>query len=110
MPIAVKPSRCSFSGLFNRAVSRTALPKAWHGPAPLSSPACGSIRCCSLTIIDITGHPLTSRSLSMKDGGVSRPELRAGFNYFQLAMQDDERQRREKITGRVLTSDRSLED
>ncbi len=31
-------------------------------------------------------------------------------NYFQLAAQDDERKRREKITGKVLTLDRSLED
>lgn len=31
-------------------------------------------------------------------------------NYFRLAPQDDERQRREKITGRVLTLDRTLED
>ena len=31
-------------------------------------------------------------------------------NYFQLTTQDDERRRREKITGRVLTLDRRLED
>jgi class 3 adenylate cyclase/predicted ATPase len=31
-------------------------------------------------------------------------------NYFQLGPHDDERQRREKITGRLLTLDRSLED
>ncbi len=31
-------------------------------------------------------------------------------NYFQLIMHDDERRRREKITGKVLTLDRSLED
>jgi class 3 adenylate cyclase/predicted ATPase len=31
-------------------------------------------------------------------------------NYFQLDLHDDERLRREKITGRVLTLDRSLED
>jgi class 3 adenylate cyclase/predicted ATPase len=31
-------------------------------------------------------------------------------NYFQLAHQDDDRRRREKITGKVLTLDRSLED
>jgi predicted ATPase/class 3 adenylate cyclase len=31
-------------------------------------------------------------------------------NYFQLALHDDERIRREKITGRVLTLDRGLED
>jgi class 3 adenylate cyclase/predicted ATPase len=31
-------------------------------------------------------------------------------NYFQLTLQDDERQRREKLTGKVLTLDRSLED
>jgi hypothetical protein len=31
-------------------------------------------------------------------------------NYFQLGLHDDERQRQEKITGRVLTLDRSLED
>ncbi len=31
-------------------------------------------------------------------------------NYFHLTPQDDERQRQEKITGKVLTLDRSLED
>ena len=31
-------------------------------------------------------------------------------NYFQLTNQDDERRRREKITGKVLTLDRGLED
>ena len=31
-------------------------------------------------------------------------------NYFQLTTQDDERKRREKIIGKVLTLDRSLED
>src|SRR5438552_1874797 len=31
-------------------------------------------------------------------------------NYFQLTLQDDERKRREKLTGKVLTLDRSLED
>src|SRR5881396_3552341 len=31
-------------------------------------------------------------------------------NYFQITLQDDERQRREKLTGKVLTLDRSLED
>ena len=30
--------------------------------------------------------------------------------YFQIQPQDDERQRKEKITGKVLTLDRSLED
>jgi class 3 adenylate cyclase/predicted ATPase len=31
-------------------------------------------------------------------------------NYFQIQLQDDERRRREKVTGKVLTLDRSLED
>lgn len=31
-------------------------------------------------------------------------------NYFQITLQDDERRRREKVTGRVLTLDRGLED
>jgi class 3 adenylate cyclase/predicted ATPase len=31
-------------------------------------------------------------------------------NYFQFSLQDDDRLRREKVTGRVLTLDRSLED
>ena len=31
-------------------------------------------------------------------------------NYFQITPQDDERKRREKVTGKVLTLDRSLED
>jgi hypothetical protein len=30
--------------------------------------------------------------------------------YFQITLQDDERKRREKVTGKVLTLDRSLED
>ena len=31
-------------------------------------------------------------------------------NYFQITAQDDERRRREKVTGKVLTLDRTLED
>ena len=31
-------------------------------------------------------------------------------SYFDIQPQDDERKRREKITGKVLTLDRSLED
>jgi predicted ATPase len=31
-------------------------------------------------------------------------------NYFQITLQDDERRRREKVMGKVLTLDRSLED
>jgi hypothetical protein len=31
-------------------------------------------------------------------------------HYFQLTTHDDERRRREKITGKVLTLDRGLED
>ena len=31
-------------------------------------------------------------------------------NYFQFTAHDDDRKRREKITGKVLTLDRSLED
>ena len=31
-------------------------------------------------------------------------------NYFDITPEDDERQRQEKITGRMLTLDRSLED
>ncbi|HEV8718502.1 MAG TPA: adenylate/guanylate cyclase domain-containing protein [Candidatus Binatia bacterium] len=31
-------------------------------------------------------------------------------NYFQITLQDDERKRREKVTGKVLTLERSLED
>jgi predicted ATPase len=31
-------------------------------------------------------------------------------NHFQITLQDDERRRREKVTGKVLTLDRSLED
>src|ERR1700720_4184670 len=31
-------------------------------------------------------------------------------NYFRMANEDDERTRREKVTGRVVTLDRSLED
>src|SRR5262245_10523230 len=81
MPIAAKPSSCSFSGLSKPVTSRLVLPKAWPGPALLSSPACGSIKCSSWTTFATTVPPLTLRSSSMKGGGASRPELRAGFIY-----------------------------
>src|SRR5262249_15440295 len=38
------------------------------------------------------------------------PVLELLRDYFRLIADDDERQRREKITGKVLTLDRSLED
>ncbi len=38
------------------------------------------------------------------------PLIELLHNYFHITLQDDERKRREKLTGKVLTLDRSLED
>lgn len=61
--------------------------------------------------------PLGSRDAVLEAFSVSHGKAYAYLplidllkGYFQIATQDDERTRREKITGKVLTLDRSLED
>src|SRR5215813_8856821 len=53
---------------------------------------------------------LEAYSVSYGKASPYLPLLELLKSYFQLHPQDDERQRREKITGKVLTLDRSLED
>src|SRR5262249_31874833 len=53
---------------------------------------------------------LETYSVSYGKASPYLPLLELLKSYFQLHPQDDERQRKEKITGKVLTLDRSLED
>ena len=53
---------------------------------------------------------LEAYSVSYGKASAYLPVLELLRDYFRLAPEDDERQRREKITGKVLTLDRSLED
>src|SRR3954468_20031213 len=90
MPIAAKLSSCSSSASSKPVTSKSAPPKAWRAPAPLSSPAGGSIKCSFWTTIGIIDLSLTSRRSSMKDGGALLPELRADFTYFRDSGQDQD--------------------
>ena len=72
---------------------------------------------CSSSFLPWSYRPSTQRSLVLETFSVSHgkaypylPLIDLLKNYFQLGLHDDERIRREKITGRVLTLDRSLED
>jgi len=53
---------------------------------------------------------LETFSVSYGKAYPSLPLIELLKNYFQITPQDDERKRREKVTGKVLTLDRSLED
>jgi len=53
---------------------------------------------------------LEAYSVSYGKASPYLPVIELLKSYFQLQPQDDERQRKEKITGKVLTLDRSLED
>src|SRR5262249_58857627 len=53
---------------------------------------------------------LEAYSLSYGKASPYLPLIELLKTYFQLQLHDEERQRKEKITGKVLTLDRSLED
>src|SRR5262249_36610286 len=53
---------------------------------------------------------LGSFSVSHSKASPYLPLIELLKNYFQITLQDDERKRREKLTGKVLNLDRSLED
>ena len=53
---------------------------------------------------------LEAYSVSHGKASVLLPVIELLWNYFEITSDDDERTRREKITGRVLALDRSLED
>src|SRR5260370_36911983 len=53
---------------------------------------------------------LESFSVSHGKAAAFLPVIDLLWNYFKITSDDDERTRREKVTGRVLALDRSLED
>ena len=57
-----------------------------------------------------SGLVLEAYSVSYGKASPYLPVIELLKSYFQLQPHDDERTRREKITGKVLTLDRSLED
>ena len=63
-PVCLAPRnhRVVFQWIIQACDSRLVPPKAWHTRAPLSSPACGSIKSSFWITIDIGDLSLTSRS------------------------------------------------
>jgi hypothetical protein len=53
---------------------------------------------------------LEAFSVSHRKASAYPPVIDLLRNYFDISAADDERKRREKVTGRVLALDRSLED
>ncbi len=95
--------------------------KAGHGQivGVMGEPGVGKSRLFYEFVVAYGRTPLPSQSacLVLETFSVSHskaypylPLIDLLKNYFQITPQDDERRRREKITGRVLTLDRSLED
>jgi tetratricopeptide (TPR) repeat protein len=88
--------------------------KAGHGQivGVMGEPGVGKSRLCyEFKLIGQSGClVLETFSVSHGKAYAYLPLIELLKNYFQLTLQDDERRRREKITGKVLTLDRSLED
>ena len=101
---------------WSRCSGRLEQAKAGHGQivGVMGEPGLGKSR----LVLRIQAASCNARLLSMLEAySVSHgkaspylPVIELLKSYFQIQPQDDERKRREKITGKVLTLDRSLED
>jgi len=91
-----------------------ALTTAGHGQivAVMGEPGVGKSRLLHEFKLRLGKEALVVETFSVSHGKAYAylPLIDLLKNYFQLTLQDDERSRREKLTGRVLTLDRSLED
>src|SRR6266571_268351 len=91
-----------------------ALTKAGHGQivAVLGEPGVGKSRLVHEFKLRIRKDALVLDTFSVSYGKAYAylPLIDLLKNYFQVTLQDDERSRQEKLTGRVLTLDRTLED
>ena len=91
-----------------------ALSKAGHGQivAVMGEPGVGKSRLLHEFKLRCGKGVLVLETFSISHGKAYAylPLIDLLKNYFQITLQDDERTRREKLTGRVLTLDRSLED
>jgi len=91
-----------------------ALSKAGHGQivAVMGEPGVGKSRLLHEFKLRCGKGVLVLETFSISHGKAYAylPLIDLLKNYFHITPQDDERSRREKLTGRVLTLDRSLED
>src|SRR6266571_682546 len=91
-----------------------ALTKAGHGQlvAVMGEPGVGKSRLVHEFKLRSGKEALVLDTFSVSHGKAYAylPLIDLLKNYFQLTLQDDERKRRELVTGKVLTLDRSLED
>jgi class 3 adenylate cyclase/predicted ATPase len=78
----------------------------------IGEPGVGKSRLCHEFKLLVQKQCLVLETFSMAHGKAYPylPLIDLLKSYFQIAPQDDERKRREKITGRILTLDRNLED
>jgi predicted ATPase len=78
----------------------------------VGEPGVGKSRLCYEFKLEAQRHGLVLETLSVSHGKVYLylPLIEMLKQYFQLTPQDDDRRRRERVTGKVLTLDRSLED
>ncbi len=90
------------------------LTRAGHGQivAVMGEPGVGKSRLVHEFKLRLRKDALVLETFSVSHGKAYAylPLIDLLKNYFQLTLQDDERSRREKLMGRVLTLDRSLED
>ncbi len=88
--------------------------KAGHGQiaAAMAEPGVGKSRLFYEFKVTSQAGWMVLETFSVSHGKASAylPVIDLLRNYFRIAGEDDERTRREKVTGRVLALDRSLED
>ena len=88
--------------------------KAGHGQivGVMGEPGLGKSRLFYEFKLTLTSGCLCCEAYSVSHGKASPylPVIELLKSYFHIQPQDDERKRREKVTGKVLTLDRSLED
>jgi class 3 adenylate cyclase len=88
--------------------------KAGHGQivGVMGEPGLGKSRLFYEFKLTSQGGCLVLEAYSVSHGKASPylPVIELLKNYFDITVEDEERKRREKITGKVLTLDRSLED
>jgi predicted ATPase/class 3 adenylate cyclase len=80
--------------------------------AAVGEPGLGKSRLCYEFKLHAQRHGLVLETFSVSHGKAYPylPLIELLKNYFQLTPQDDDRRRREQVTGKVLTLDRHLED
>ncbi len=88
--------------------------KSGHGQivAAMAEPGVGKSRLCFEFKATSQSGWLVLETFSVSHGKASAylPVIDLLRNYFRIASEDDERTRREKVNGKVLTLDRALED